>query len=80
MPLRQAPDPADLDDVQQSIAFALRFPGRKRIHTADEAMARITAERLVEHLRRSGFVIMKKPPAPWPTDAGHRPDRETPQS
>ncbi len=68
MPDEHPLTPADLDDVQQSIAFALRFQGRKRIHTADEAMARITAERLVEHLRLSGFVIMKRPPAPWPTD------------
>ncbi len=67
----------DLDDVQQSLAFALRFQGRKRVHDADEAMAQIVAERLVGHLRQSGFVIMKKPPPPWPTDSGHRPDRET---
>ena len=64
--------PADLDDVQQALAFALRFQGRKRVHTADETMARITAERLVEHLRQSGFVIMKRPPGPWPSDAAHR--------
>jgi hypothetical protein len=25
-------------------------------------MARIVAKRLVEHLERSGFVVMKKPP------------------
>ena len=28
----------------------------------DELMARITAERLIRHLERSGFVVMKKPP------------------
>lgn len=72
--------PADLDDVQQSLAFALRFQGRKRIHSADEAMARIIAERLVEHLRRSGFVIMKRPAGAWPTDTGHRLDRGAEQS
>ena len=38
-------------------------------------MARITAERLVEHLRQSGFVIMKKPPAKAPTTPEtHKPD------
>jgi hypothetical protein len=26
-------------------------------------MARITAEHLVKHLERSGFVVMRKPPA-----------------
>jgi ubiquinone/menaquinone biosynthesis C-methylase UbiE len=42
--------------------LALRFHGRKRVHDADEMMARITAERLVEHLERSGYVVMHKPP------------------
>jgi hypothetical protein len=28
----------------------------------DETVARITAERLVEHLERSGYVVMHKPP------------------
>ena len=31
------------------------------------ALARITAERLVRHLERSGFVLMKAPPAAPPT-------------
>jgi hypothetical protein len=45
----------------QSLSFALRFNGKKRTHDADETMARITAERLVEHLERSGYVVMHKP-------------------
>jgi hypothetical protein len=55
--------PATTDDLAESLAFALRWNGRKRVHDADAMMARITAERLVEHLRQSGFVVMKKPPA-----------------
>ena len=35
---------------------------RKRVHNADELMSEIVAERLVEHLERAGFVVMKKPP------------------
>ena len=31
------------------------------MHDAEETMARITAERLVEHLERSGYVTMHKP-------------------
>jgi hypothetical protein len=54
--------PATRDELTQSLSFALRFNGRKRTHDADETMARITAERLVEHLERSGYVIMCKPP------------------
>jgi hypothetical protein len=55
--------PAAADDVRDALAFALRFDGRKRARTANALMAQITAERLVEHLQLSGFVVMKKPPA-----------------
>ena len=48
-----------------ALAFALRFQGRKRVHNADEIMAEIVAKRLVEHLERAGFVVMKRP-----TDVG----------
>ena len=39
--------------------FALRFEGRKRVHDAGEIISGIVAKRLVEHLERSGFVVMK---------------------
>jgi len=55
--------PATPGDVQEALAFALRFEGRKRVHDADEMMSRITAERLVRHLERCGFVLMRRPPA-----------------
>ena len=54
--------PATADEVEQALAFALQFNGRKRVHHGDDFMARITAERLVQYLERSGFVVMKKPP------------------
>ncbi len=55
--------PATPDDVADTLAFALRFDGRKLTHRADEIMAEIVAKRLVEHLLRAGFVVMKRPPA-----------------
>ena len=55
--------PASADEIATALSFALQFEGRKRVHHADDAMARITAARLVRHLERSGFVLMKKPPA-----------------
>jgi hypothetical protein len=55
--------PASPDDLADSLAFALRFTGRKRTHDADELMAAIVARRLVEHLERAGFVVMRRPPA-----------------
>ena len=54
--------PASPEDIADSLAFALRFSGRKRVHDADDSMARIVARRLVEHLAMSGYVIMKGPP------------------
>lgn len=54
--------PATAQDVADALAFALRFQGRKRTHNADELMSAIVARRLVEHLERSGFVVMKRPP------------------
>ena len=56
--------PATAQDLAESLAFALRYSGRKRVNDASEMMATIVATRLVEHLGRSGFVVMKRPPAP----------------
>lgn len=68
-----APRPASPEEIATSLAFALRYNGRKRVHDADEVMARITADRLVRHLAASGFVIMKAPPGPAPTTS-HMPN------
>jgi hypothetical protein len=48
--------------IADAIAFALRYSGRKRIHDSSEMMAAIVAKRLAQHLERSGFVVMKRPP------------------
>ena len=63
--------PASTQEIEESLCFALRFAGRKRVHHADEVMARITAERLVQHLERSGYVLMKKPGRAAPSTSGH---------
>ena len=52
--------------VAETLSFALRHDGGRRVHHADDAMARITTQRLVEHLERSGFVLMRRPPASVP--------------
>jgi len=52
--------PADPRDLADALAFALRFQGRRRVHNADEIMSTIVAKRLVEHLERAGFVVMKR--------------------
>ena len=59
--------PATPAEIADSLSFALRYDGRRRVHHADDAMARITADRLVAHLTRSGFVLMKRPDAAAPS-------------
>ena len=63
--------PATAAELEETLSFALLYAGRKRVHTADDVMARVTAERLVQHLERSGFVLMKRPAARAPSTSGH---------
>ncbi len=64
--------PATDDELKDSLSFGLRFAGRRRLHTADDLMARIAAEHLVQHLQRSGYVVMKKRPAEAPSTSSHK--------
>jgi hypothetical protein len=62
---------ADPRDLAESVALALRFfEGRKRNHDADAFRANIAAERVVRHLERAGFVVMKKPPGDFGAGTG----------
>ena len=64
--------PATTGELQESLSFALRYEGRRRVHHADDVMARITAERLVRHLERSGYVLMKRPDTAVPSTSVHK--------
>ncbi len=64
--------PATAAELEESLSFALRYAGKKRVHSADDVMARVTAERLVQHLERSGYVLMRRPAAIAPSTSGHR--------
>jgi hypothetical protein len=54
---------ADPSDLAEALGAALS-PMAASAMQGDELTARITAERLIEHLRLSGFVVMKKPSMP----------------
>jgi hypothetical protein len=54
--------PAQPDDLANSLSFALRHEGRKSQHDSDRLNADIVAKRLVRHLDRAGYVVMKKSP------------------
>lgn len=63
--------PAQPDEIADALAFALQNDGRRRVHQADSFICRIAAERLVKHLERCGFVVMKRPPAPMHSASDH---------
>jgi hypothetical protein len=54
--------PADSVELVDTLAYVFRYDGKKRVHHADNVMARITAEYLIRHLERAGFVLMRKAP------------------
>ena len=54
---------ASVEEIVESLTFALRYEGRKRVFHADEAMARITADHLVRYLEMDGYVVMRPPGA-----------------
>jgi len=64
--------PATAAEVEESLSFGLRYAGKRRVHTADDVMARVTAERLVAHLERSGFVLMRRTAGAAPSTSGHK--------
>lgn len=59
--------PATRDDLIQALAHGLRFEGRRRVHHADELMARIAAEKLADFLSLSNIVVMRGPGARTPS-------------
>ena len=50
--------PAPPQEIAETIAFALRYSGRKRVNDSSEMMATIVAKRLVEHLQRSRPAVL----------------------
>ena len=54
--------PATASDIAESVAFALLFSGKKRVHDSDRMTASIAAQRIVRHLERCGYVLMKRHP------------------
>jgi hypothetical protein len=62
MPDDEQLSPADPRDVETALALALTSGRSLERAQAAEVTAKVVAERLVAHLDRSGFVIMRRPP------------------
>jgi hypothetical protein len=60
---RPAPYPVNPSEVLFSVSFALTRDGKRRFGQVDNLMAVLTAHHLLDHLERSGFVVVQKPPA-----------------
>jgi hypothetical protein len=83
MPDDEKLTPADPRDIVTVLALGLTSGRQLARSQAAETMAKIVAERLVEHLSASGFVIMRKPivggsaPLQYPDGWPHTPKRQT---
>jgi hypothetical protein len=57
--------PATANEIAEALSYALPYNSRgKPTHDSREILAKLVSDRLVEHLTMSGFVVLKKPPAP----------------
>ena len=56
--------PAEEDIAQSLVAFLLRCSETKPQYDNPQLMSEITAKRLLQGLRRSGFVLMKQAATP----------------
>lgn len=72
------PRPVPDEKVVETIAFGLRYEGRRRVRDADDAMARITAARLVKLLRASGYQVSKASPVSASSTTEHIISGDTP--
>ena len=55
--------PADRADVLHSLSYALRHGRTTSRQGRDDMIVRLAAEQVLEHLERSNYVVMQKPPA-----------------
>lgn len=59
--------PVDPADLVHALSYGLRFDMRGKGHRlGSDMVAESLARLLVEHLERSGYVVMRKPPAALP--------------
>jgi hypothetical protein len=66
-PMPEPDEPLTLarpEDLRACIAYALTSDSRLAKAQSAELMASIVAERLIARLKRDGFVVMRRPPAP----------------
>ncbi len=55
--------PADRAGILHTLSYALRHGRTANRQDRDDLIARLAAEQVLEHLERSNYVVMQKPPA-----------------
>ncbi len=63
--------PARTEELEQALAHALLFDGKRAFKISGEMMARLTAAHLATSLQRAGFLVMKAPDAALHSDRAH---------
>jgi len=65
--------PAKRDDVLFTLQYAMRHDLTGKVHQkASEVAVSMLASLVLDHLERSNFVIMRKPPSMAHSDTQHR--------
>jgi len=54
---------ATAEELEQALAHALQYDGRRSYRLSGDMMAKIAAAHLAACLTRAGFIVMKMPPA-----------------
>jgi hypothetical protein len=57
--------PMTAEERRRDLAFALTFDGRKRFRRADNLLADIAAQHIVNYLERCGMVVMRSREGQW---------------
>lgn len=55
--------PADRAEVLHSLSYVLQYGRTASQRDRDDLIVRLAAQQVLEHLERSNYVLMQKPPA-----------------
>ena len=59
--------PAGRAELLYSLSYALRYGRPTNRQERDDLIARLAAQQVLDHLERSNYVVMQKPPAQAPS-------------
>ena len=60
-------EPAGRAELLHSLSYALRYGQTTDRQERDDLIARLAAQQVLDHLERSNYVVMQRPPARAPS-------------